>query len=947
MVYTEPALTSTPPPAAPAKEPLAWRKAHTSTNVDDLDANRASAPIPTIPRRSSSSSASPRRTINIPRHHSPGRHSFVISKPLEGLPRRSINSPRPSISGLPPAGEGSALGIKLHGSPNKAPLSPVPKDLGSPSTNGNDASSFKGQANHGDSSSHVISFDPNFQPPKRDSPTRNPLSTSPRPGAPQRNPGSGHARGGQGTTGSLQIPFQSSASTSELPSGPSSLTAVRPSAAMIRKKSGEIVKPSLKPRSLSTPDLMRQGQDSPTNTSPNSFGTERSKSVRFADTSQGDAKALESVVLFLREQKVTAVGKAADPDNAQLTETETENDTDASDFVQFRTRKNAAARAADEANQIQLSGASRVPRKRTDFSPDARGSLTGENVILERVELQSSTGLTLRGSVIVRNVAFRKWVAVRFTLDQWQTVSEIAGTHVCHIPASTTGDEGWDRFSFSIKLEDYKRKIDERQLVLCVHYSVENKDWWDSNNGMNYSFTFKKSAPKRLPRNSGSANFGGSYFGDGDFATSLPGLRKGNTLPPSSQIKKVFGSKDNKASAGSSHWTFPKLFPHFNNSDARPRSDSPVQSPPPNSAYEPPAPPTVHTHLSLSKYCAPSPPQSPSKEQSTQSLPFHDPHHPPQQSSMDVVAGNYATISHDLQPPVCERRSSWNGQANSWDCSRATDNPDGKRLDGDKTPVAMASPLPVILPNVRSPDPSPQKPLTLKRSTGDLRKLVEDAEDENGLMTPPSSKGSSPPTPVHANLPPDLIYTSPASTGDTSSINTLSTESTPDSASLSIDTELHVEGRGRNGHPNDHKFFSADSYQEFLDKFCFFQSPRMTPNELEPMSRPSHIPISGSNSPNGFPFFGHSNASHSPRSTPTPTRHYNSAQEAFGFPAPSEDVTPTKRESMMPRMAHPQPVQDSSVSQIVSGYHANPADTMAWAQQIHSNSVSPSLAAAK
>lgn len=121
----------------------------------------------------------------------------------------------------------------------------------------------------------------------------------------------------------------------------------------------------------------------------------------------------------------------------------------------------------------------------------------------------------------------------------------------------------------------------------------------------------------------------------------------------------------------------------------------------------------------------------------------------------------------------------------------------------------------------------------------------------------------------------------------------------------------------------------------------------MTPNELEPMSRPSHIPISGSNSPNGFPFFGHSNASHSPRSTPTPTRHYNSAQEAFGFSAPSEDVTPTKRESLMPHMAHPQPVQDSSVSQIVSGYHANPADTMAWAQQIHSNSVSPSLAAAK
>lgn len=123
----------------------------------------------------------------------------------------------------------------------------------------------------------------------------------------------------------------------------------------------------------------------------------------------------------------------------------------------------------------------------------------------------------------------------------------------------------------------------------------------------------------------------------------------------------------------------------------------------------------------------------------------------------------------------------------------------------------------------------------------------------------------------------------------------------------------------------------------------------MTPSELEPISRPSHIPISGNNSPNGFPFFSHTNASRSPRSTPTPTRHYNSAQEAFGFIAPSQDVTPTKPkpESLMPHMAHPQPVQDSSVSQIISGYHANPTDTMVWAQQIHSDSVSPSLAAAK
>jgi hypothetical protein len=58
---------------------------------------------------------------------------------------------------------------------------------------------------------------------------------------------------------------------------------------------------------------------------------------------------------------------------------------------------------------------------RTDFAPDARGCLNGENVILERVELVTTSGpLSLRGSVIVRNISFDKTVSVRFTMDHWQ-----------------------------------------------------------------------------------------------------------------------------------------------------------------------------------------------------------------------------------------------------------------------------------------------------------------------------------------------------------------------------------------------------------------------------------------------------------------------------------------------------------------------------------------------
>ncbi|ODN78535.1 hypothetical protein, variant 3 [Cryptococcus amylolentus CBS 6039] len=878
MVYADP-KTQSPLPSPTPKETSAWRKAHSApTHIEDITVNMASSPLPTMPRRASSSNSStPRKGLPSLSRQSSANSS--PSKPLEGIPRRaSYNSPRPSISGLP--SESGSLGLKLHGSPTPGRTSP-PKS-------------------NGESSVPTISFDPNFTPSPRSSPARSPLSppaASSRPMA--RRNSSGHVRG----SASASIPFPSSASTSELPAPPIASPSWRPST--IRKKSGELVKPSLKLRSMSTPDLTRQAE--PESPSPHAFGEERSKSVRFADSSEGDSSALENVVLFLREQKVTAVGKAIDPD-AHMTETETEGETDASDFVQFRTRKNAAAKAADEANQIQLDGASRIPRKRTDFSPDARGSLTGENVILERIELQTANGLSLRGSVIVRNLAFSKWVAVRFTMDHWQTVSEVSGTHVCHIPSGTTGDEGWDRFSFAIRLEDYKRKIDERQLIMCVHYSVEGKDWWDSNNGINYNFTFKKSASRRASRTSGPAALGGSFMRLNEPSTSLPGLRKNTATQPSLGIKKVFGSRP---PSGPNDWVFPKLSQRVQEPSTRP--DSPLQSPPPK-AYKAPAPPTVHTHLSLSKYCAPSPPLSPP----TETFPSHSAvvQEVSRRGSMGVMGGGYAT----LEPPVHERRSSWNGQ----ESSKTYEEP---RESANKALAAMQSPA--VEMQTESPA-SPHKPLSAKRSVGDLRSLVQEAESDNGLMTPPSSNLSSPPTP-RSDLPPELTS---SSTGDSSSMNT-STESTPDVASMAIDIGPEAEP----SHPKDHKVFSTGSYQEFLDKFCFFQSPRATPSELAPSNRPSYIPLSGNQSPNGFPFF-HPNASQSPRTTPTPTAHYATAQEAFGFRPVSQDSTPTKRDDLSP-MAHPQPVDAT----LLTGYHANPADTMAWAQ-IYGNNTSPSLAAA-
>ncbi|WWC73499.1 uncharacterized protein I206_107470 [Kwoniella pini CBS 10737] len=953
MPYAEP---TTPPVSSPVKEhPFHFhRKGHTTPprHIEDVDtgASSSTGPMPGIPRRSSSSGTStPRRgVLETISRATQGVHSqtFPISRPMEGLPRRSPSSSGPStihVSGLPPA-ESSSLGLKLHPSPVKQPLlhRAVRDSIVSTSTDGSSLPStprddhaalpvqIHDPAQNGESSVPFPSFDPEFKPPPRPSASRGLLSPPGRPTlANMRRSSAGHVRGGQSSTGSLQITFPPSASHSNqsTPRGGSSTDLLRP-VSMIRKKSGEIVKPSLKQRSMSTPDLTRQAHESPTEEDDESrFGEERSKSVRFADTSEGDAKALESVVLFLREQKVTAIGKAADSENGAYTETETENDTD-TDFVQFRTRRNAAAKAADENGSIQLEGGSRIPRKRTDFSPDARGSLLGENVMLERIELQSGLGpLCMRGSVIARNISFQKWVAVRFTLDHWQTVSEVSGTHVCHIPATTTGDEGWDRFSFSIKLDDYKRKLDERQLILCVHYSVHGQDWWDSNDGMNYNFTFKKSMPKRLTRTSGPASLGSgadSPLGD----STLPGLRKSHAPAPSANINKAFGAP----SSGPANWMFPKLSQRINR-ETPSRPDSPMQTPPPNS-FKPPPPPSTYAHLTLAKYCAPSPPQSPLKDMSP-TMPNivspepYDPVELQRRTSMNVVNGNYATL---LSPDAGhERRSSWNGDNSSWDSfAQAKGNHESptKPSSGDATPTGHRSPQVAAEESDVTPE---HRPLTLKRSTGDLRKLMQEAEDrDNGLMTPPSSNLSSPPTPTHTGLPAVPMSPSPsASTGESSPVETLSNESTPDLAALNIEVDP------------EKKMIRNESYQNFLDKFCFFQSPRMTPNEIDTVHRPSYINVSGDNSPKGFPFYGNTNDHNSPRNTPTPTRQYNSAQDAFGFSATSKAHSPRPQHKPLdsPR-GNPLP-------QLVPGFHASPADTRAWAQQVNSNASSPSLTAAK
>ncbi|BGP37714.1 hypothetical protein JCM10449v2_001631 [Rhodotorula kratochvilovae] len=239
-------------------------------------------------------------------------------------------------------------------------------------------------------------------------------------------------------------PSSNSSSSVPSPTLTDDLVFAKP-ALMVRKKSGELVRPSLK-----------------TDTSRRDFSKPRSapatpvcpKYVHF-DTQ------LEHVKHFLAQQRPAAVSRSGSP-----IETETEEEPESFPFP---------AMAQPQAGTVKLV----LP----NFPTQSR---------LERdayVESLTMTpdGKSIRGIVRVRNLAFEKWVAVRFTLDHWQTVSEVSAEHHESIPGGVA-----DRFAFTIRLQDLLAHIEHKTMYLAVRYTVGGREIWDNNDGQNYRVEFKR-----------------------------------------------------------------------------------------------------------------------------------------------------------------------------------------------------------------------------------------------------------------------------------------------------------------------------------------------------------------------------------------------------------------------------------------------------------------------
>jgi hypothetical protein len=227
---------------------------------------------------------------------------------------------------------------------------------------------------------------------------------------------------------------------------------------MVRKKSGELVRPALRP-----PSARRRPSSMP--------GTPvYAKAVHF------DAH-LEHIRHFLQLDRPLAVSAETSPVDSHDSKAE------------FPFGSNSGPSWEWE---IKLAN-----------WPKDVSSRANNPVRLERLFL-SADKTTLIGTVAVANLSFQKFVTARFTLDYWRTTSEV-GAAFCHDVRRQQAADGFDRFTFDLKLND-QANLETKTMFMCIRYNVAGQEYWDNNESVNYQVDFHKApkAPANKPASGGS-----------------------------------------------------------------------------------------------------------------------------------------------------------------------------------------------------------------------------------------------------------------------------------------------------------------------------------------------------------------------------------------------------------------------------------------------------------
>ncbi|KAL6451463.1 GAC1 Serine/threonine-protein phosphatase 1 regulatory subunit GAC1 [Candida maltosa Xu316] len=306
---------------------------------------------------------------------------------------------------------------------------------------------------------------------------------------------------------------------------PTDYTPLPPS--LVRKKSGELVKsslklPSLLQRSLSTPQFthkpapstprksvrfasrlinvkMFDGCDSPMTVSSTNSPCHSPPSFDF----EPDFLDEDDVYTFIRKPKTNSTGFDWNWDKSSSSSSDDEEDEDAywSTPKQFNSYRKFTTSSSTSTITTTMSKEYRLTSHNIPKLFNTKDSIVW---LPSAYVLKTDSGKTfLFGLVNVKNLSFEKNIFIKLTLNNWKTSIVFGGQSIISFVKSV--DSNTDQFKFKIALDDLVYDSTKVDLQLCIKYEVGGQEYWDNNFGNNYKFKLtrmdnKKQQPQSQPQ---------------------------------------------------------------------------------------------------------------------------------------------------------------------------------------------------------------------------------------------------------------------------------------------------------------------------------------------------------------------------------------------------------------------------------------------------------------
>ena len=107
--------------------------------------------------------------------------------------------------------------------------------------------------------------------------------------------------------------------------------------------------------------------------------------------------------------------------------------------------------------------------------------LSRDNVAMENLRVENNNKML--GSIRVKNIGFHKSVHVRLTVDQWESHRNISCKYAGPlVPGKSYASHDLDIYTFEVAIASA-----DRTVCFAVRYQVQDQEFWDNNDGRNYT----------------------------------------------------------------------------------------------------------------------------------------------------------------------------------------------------------------------------------------------------------------------------------------------------------------------------------------------------------------------------------------------------------------------------------------------------------------------------